>query len=162
MSLAGSARQRRTAWSFVGAQFALLGLVIFLPGGDAWPVSSLLLRVCDVASWIGIAVMVVAALGLGRGLTAAPLPNAKAQLRTGGMYGVVRHPIYFGLLLFTVAHVMASGSALVALFGVMLVVLMNFKARWEERRLVERFADYSDYARRTPRFVPGLRVRTRA
>ncbi len=48
--------------------------------------------------------MVVAATALGRGLTAAPLPNSHAELRTGGLYRFVRHPIYSGLLLFAVAR----------------------------------------------------------
>ena len=42
--------------------------------------------------------MVIGATGLGRGLTATPLPNAHAQLRTGGLYRYARHPIYSGLL----------------------------------------------------------------
>ena len=151
----------RTAWLFVAAQFVLLGLVILLPGGEAWPVSTGLARVCQVAGWAGIAVMVAAALGLGRGLTAAPLPNAHAQLRTGGPYRWARHPIYSGLLLFTLAQVVASGSVLVGLAGGLLFLLIGAKSRWEERRLAERFADYPAYAERTGRFVPRLRPVTR-
>lgn len=36
-----------------------------------------------------------------------------------------------------------------------LAVLFMAKARWEEARLRERYPGYADYARRTPRFVPG-------
>jgi protein-S-isoprenylcysteine O-methyltransferase Ste14 len=36
-----------------------------------------------------------------------------------------------------------------------LTVLFMAKARWEEARLRQRYAGYSDDARRTPRFVPG-------
>ena len=145
---------RRTAWGLVAVQFALLAVIVLSPPRDDWPVPSWLLTIGAVGSWAGIAIMLVAGLGLGRGLTAAPLPNAHAKLRTGGLYRLVRHPIYTGLLLFTVAHVATSGSALVALAGVLLILLINAKARWEEKRLTERFLDYPDYARRTPRFVP--------
>ena len=112
-------------------------------------------------SWVGIAIMVVAALGLGRGLTASPLPNDRAQLRTAGLYGLVRHPIYSGLLLFSLAQVVSSGRLLVALAGLLLTVLINAKARWEERRLGERFEGYREYADRTARFVPGMKYRRR-
>lgn len=149
--------QRRTAWMLVAAQFALIGAVVLLPNGDVWPVPSWLRLVGTVGSWAGIVIMVVAGLALGRGLTAAPLPNAHAKLRTGGLNRFVRHPIYTGLLLFTLAQVAASGSAWVALAGLLLIVLINAKARWEEARLTERFVEYPDYARLTPRFVP-LRV----
>jgi protein-S-isoprenylcysteine O-methyltransferase Ste14 len=33
-------------------------------------------------------------------------------------------------------------------------VLLTAKARWEERRLAQRFEGYAEYAARTPRFVP--------
>jgi len=146
--------QRRTAWLLVAAQFALIAVIVLSPDRADWPVPSWLLHVGTVGSWAGIAIMVVAGLGLGRGLTAAPLPNSHSKLRTGGLYRLVRHPIYTGLLLFTLAQVATSGSVLVALAGLLLVVLINAKARWEEQRLSERFLEYPGYARRTPRFVP--------
>ena len=146
---------RRTAWLLVAAQFVLIGVIVLSPDRADWPVPRWLLLVGTVGTWAGIALMLVAGLGLGRGLTAAPLPNAHAKLRTGGLYRLVRHPIYTGLLLFTMAQVATSGSTVVALAGLLLVVLINAKARWEEQRLSERFPDYGDYARRTPRFVPS-------
>jgi protein-S-isoprenylcysteine O-methyltransferase Ste14 len=148
-------RNRLVAWALVAAQFLLIGAIVLLPDGGTWPVPSWLALVGTAGTWSGIVIMVGGGLGLGRGLTAAPLPNAHAQLRTGGLYRFVRHPIYTGLLLFTAAQVVASGSVAAAVSGVLLVVLINGKARWEERRLAERFPDYAAYARTTPRFVPG-------
>lgn len=152
-----SAGQCRTAWSLVAAQFALIAVIVALPNGDDWPLSSGFALVGTVGTWAGIVLMGVAGLGLGRGLTAAPLPNAHAQLRTGGLYRLVRHPIYFGLLVFTLAQMISSRSAPVAVAGLLLVLLINAKARWEERRLGERFPAYGDYALRTPRFIPRFR-----
>ncbi len=99
--------------------------------------------------------MVVAGTALGRGLTAAPLPNSHAELRTAGLYRFVRHPIYSGLLLLTVALTLTSGSLWTTAACVALVVLINVKARWEEGHLARRFSAYAGYAVRTPRFVPG-------
>lgn len=154
-----SAGHRRIGVGFVAAQFALLGLVVLLPGGDAWvlpPWASTLALAGMVA---GLALMLVAALGLGRGLTALPLPNEHAELRTGGLYRWARHPIYSGLLLFAVADTARSGSLLTVAACVGLVALMTTKARWEEHRLAERFPDYPAYAARTGRFLPRLRPR---
>jgi protein-S-isoprenylcysteine O-methyltransferase Ste14 len=94
---------------------------------------------------------------LGRGLTATPLPNAHAELRTGGLYRFARHPIYTGLLLVMGAVTLASGSLFRLLVFGLLVALLHRKARWEESRLAERFAGYAEYAARTPRFVPFTR-----
>jgi protein-S-isoprenylcysteine O-methyltransferase Ste14 len=150
--------ERRTAWLMVLGQFVLLGLIVGLPGGHDWTLPPDVARGCIVASVIGVLVMVVAATALGRGLSAAPLPNEHTRLRTTGLYRHVRHPIYTGLLLFAIAFSARSGSAWVAAACVLLVVLINVKARWEERHLKERFPDYVAYARRTSRFIPLPKV----
>ena len=148
----------RTARLLVAGQFALIGVLVVLPSGDDWPVPTALIVACSAATVLGLAVMVIGATGLGRGLTATPLPNAHAQLRTGGLYRYARHPIYSGLMLMMASITVASGSGLRLLALAALIVLLNVKARWEETRLAQRFGGYADYATLTPRFVP-LRLR---
>jgi len=147
----------RTARLLVAGQFALIGILLLLPGRHDWPVPTALKVACSIATVVGLAVMVVGATGLGRGLTATPLPNAHAKLRTGGLYRYARHPIYSGLLLTMASITVASGSRHRLLALGVLVLLLTAKARWEETRLIQRFAGYADYAARTPRFVPRLR-----
>ncbi|MHB1473148.1 MAG: methyltransferase family protein [Dermatophilaceae bacterium] len=150
----------RTARLLVAGQFGLIGIFVLLPGRHDWPVPATLTVTCTVATVVGLAVMVIGATGLGRGLTATPLPNAHAQLRTRGLYRFVRHPIYSGLLLTMGSITVNSGSGFRLLtFGV-LVLLLTVKARWEETRLTQRFEGYANYAARTPRFVP-VRLRRR-
>lgn len=156
----GTFVERCTAWLFVFGQFTLLALIVLLPDAQHWTVPGDLARASDIAGWVGIFLMVLAATALGRGLTAAPLPNAHAQLRTGGFYRYVRHPIYSGLLLFASTRSFSSGNAWAAGACVVLISLIHVKARWEERRLVERFPEYADYALRTPRFLPRLATRS--
>jgi len=156
---AGGPRDVRTARLLVAAQFALLGLIVALPTRADWPVPGSLAVGCVVVGGAGAVVMGVAATALGRGLTAVPLPNRHAQLRTGGLYSWVRHPIYSGLLLTSGAVVVASGSSLRLVPFLVLVALLTRKARWEESRLARAFPGYPDYAARTPRFVPSRRRR---
>jgi len=151
-----STRERRTAWLLVLGQFTLLALLVFLPHSDAWTFPVVVADAAHVAAVVAIVVMVVAGAALGRGLTAAPLPNSHAELHTGGLYRFVRHPIYSGLLLLALAVTLTSGSLWTAAACGALVVLINAKARWEERRLAARFPAYAAYAARTPRFIPGL------
>lgn len=148
----------RTARLLVAGQFVLIGILVLLPGRHDWPVSAALTLACSVATVLGLAVMVIGATGLGRGLTATPLPNAHAQLRTGGLYRYSRHPIYSGLILTMASITVASGSAFRLLLLGAMVLLLTMKARWEETRLARRFEGYADYAARTPRFVP-IRLR---
>lgn len=149
-------REVWTARLLVVGQFALIAVLVLLPSRTDWAVPTALTVACRVATIAGLAVMVVGATGLRRGLTATPLPNAHARLRTGGLYRYVRHPIYSGLMLLATAITVASGSALRLLALAALLVLLNAKARWEEERLARRFEGYAEYAERTPRFVPSL------
>jgi len=144
----------RTARLLVAGQFALIGILVLLPGRHDWPVPAALVVACAVATVAGLLVIVIGAMGLGRGLTATPLPNAHAQLRTGGLYRYARHPIYSGLLLTMTSITVASGSVFRLLTLGVLVLLITVKARWEEKRLTRRFEGYASYAARTPRFVP--------
>ena len=144
----------RTARLLVAGQFALIGILVLLPGRHDWPVPAALVVACAVATVAGLLVIVIGAMGLGRGLTATPLPNAHAQLRTGGLYRYARHPIYSGLLLTMTSITVASGSVFRLLTLGVLVLLITVKARWEEKRLTRRFEGYASYAARTPRFLP--------
>lgn len=154
---ASPAPRRAHVWvgrALVLGQFALIGALVLTPGADAWPTPGWLDLVCRVLVGIGLVVMVVGGTSLGRGLTATPLPNVHAQLRTGGLYRYVRHPIYSGLLLVAVAITAPSGSVGRLVVLALLVALLTVKARWEEARLTERFDGYAAYAARTGRFVP--------
>lgn len=149
-----SASEVRTARLLVAAQLLLLALIALLPRGWGWPVPAWLRVLGVLGVVVGAVVMLLAGTALGRGLTAVPIPNEHAQLRTGGLYRLVRHPIYSGLLLASGSYVVATGSGWRALAFGALVVLLTAKARWEEVRLARRFAAYPEYAARTPRFVP--------
>jgi len=144
----------------VTGQFVLIGTLVVLPSRNDWGVPPSLTVAGSVATVVGLVVMVIGAAGLRRGLTAMPLPNARAELRTGGLYRFVRHPIYSGLLLTMASITVTSGSGFRLLTLGVLVLLLTVKARWEETHLTRRFGGYANYAARTPRFVP-VRLRWR-
>lgn len=139
---------------FVAGQVVLLVLLVVLPGGDDWPTPAWLRTIAQVVFVAGVVVLVVAALGLGRALTPTPVPTERGDLQTAGLYRYVRHPIYSGVLLIVAGITLRSGSWLTLAVAVVTVVFFDRKARWEEARLAERYAQYADYAARTPRFVP--------
>jgi len=101
----------RTARNLVAGQFVLIGILVLLPGRHDLPVAAALKVACSIGTVVGLAVIVIGATGLGRGLTATPLPNGHAQRRTGGLYRYARHPIYSGLLLAMASITVAAHRA---------------------------------------------------
>jgi len=157
VSLLGGDTPRETAiaWCFVVVQFVLLAAILLLPSGDAWVLPEWL---ASAARWMGLAgtaVLILGAIGLGRSLTALPTPVPHGVLRTGGLYGFVRHPIYTGVLALSFGAALPSGNAAVMGAAIVLTGWLAVKARWEEQQLRRRYPSYGAYASRTPRFVPG-------
>lgn len=148
------------ARALVAAQAVLLTGLAVLPKRRDWPVLTVVRLGGGLALVAGAGIAAVGASGLGRGLTALPLPNEHAQLRTGGLYRWVRHPVYTGVLLAAGGKTATSGSRWTLAAFAALVLLLTGKARFEERHLIARFPGYSAYADRTPRFFPGRRNRS--
>jgi protein-S-isoprenylcysteine O-methyltransferase Ste14 len=151
---ADTPRDTVVAWSFVVVQFVLLVLILLLPSGDLWTAPPWLDLLARVLEWVGAAVLVVALVNLGRSLTPLPSPVPHGELRTGGLFRLVRHPIYSGIMGLTIGVSIRSGSLGVVAATVGLVGWFMLKARWEEARLVVRYPGYAAYAAHTPRFVP--------
>ncbi len=147
-------RDTAVAWLFVAVQFALLIAIVVLPSGDAWTNPSWLVHAATALELLGLAVLVVGIVNLGRSLTPLPSPISHGELRTGGLYRLVRHPIYSGIMALAVGVSIKATSWLIIAIAVVLIAWLSEKARWEERRLVRRYPGYEDYAESTPRFVP--------
>lgn len=146
--------RRTLGWLAVAGQFAaILGIIVSTgtsAGGPRW-----LWVVGLVCVVIGVAVLAVAFVNLGRSLTPTPVPNG-AGLQQSGLYAYVRHPIYTGVLLVTLGVVLRSPGFWPAAWWLVLAAVLYAKARWEERMLSERFAEYPAYMGRTGRFLPRM------
>ncbi len=148
---------RVVAQGFVLVQGALLVALLASPRRPGWAATPPVRLLSLVMTVSGLAGLAVAAAGLGRGLTPSPLPNNAARLRTDGLYGHVRHPIYSGLLLSALGQVLGAGGGRRTGIFVTLAVWLTAKARWEEARLLKRFPEYAVYAACTPQFIPRVR-----
>jgi protein-S-isoprenylcysteine O-methyltransferase Ste14 len=146
---------RARGWFLVAAQFLLLALIVLAPGQKLWTSSTWALGLELILLFLGIAILVLAFTHLGPALTANPVPRAEAPLQTSGIYSYLRHPIYTGVLAvgLGIAVYRASVMSLIA-FG-SLVLLLNFKARWEEVFLRTKHSEYLTYMEQVPRFLPS-------
>ena len=95
-------------------------------------------------------------IALGRNLTPFPKPIEGGSLVTHGVYAVVRHPIYAGLIMGTLGWSLWRTNLLGVGLAVVLFVFFDLKSRREERWLVEAYPGYSEYQRRVRKLVPWI------
>ncbi len=126
--------------------------------GVYWPgsVESYLAVIGLVLIVAGIVVVVTGALTLGRSFTHLPRPRGSGRLHEGGIYRLVRHPVYGGVLLLALGWSLAE-APLALVPTALLALVFDLKSRREEIWLRERYPEYAAYTRRTRnRFIPFI------
>ena len=93
---------------------------------------------------------------LGRLWSSSVTRKADHHVVDTGPYGIVRHPIYTGIILASVATAATRGTALAWLGVCVMTAGWVIKARLEEEFLREQLGaeTYGEYARRVPMLVP--------
>ena len=144
---------------YVAVQFLLIALLFTAPRqADPYGTFSDLLGIVGVAVIaLGAVILVTSFVRLGRSLTANPVPKDDGVLVTSGLYGRVRHPIYFGLLVLAFGVVLDAGWWPQIIIALMLYFLLNIKAQFEEDLLRKKYPEYKAYALKTPRFFPRIK-----
>ena len=124
-------------WHWLGYATQAAGIAVTAAGS----------RVLDVLDLAGVRPVLVAQGG------AQP---RHVPLQTGGLYGFVRHPIYFGWLLFVFGTPHMTMTRLV--FALTSSAYLALAIPWEERGLIQVFgADYRQYQQRVRwRMLPFL------
>jgi protein-S-isoprenylcysteine O-methyltransferase Ste14 len=157
----GVREDRSNRW-VVGA-FAVIGLLNgFFPAYTDrigfWTIDGETIR------WLGIALYVVGGalrlwpvFVLGHRFSGLVAIQPGHELVTEGIYGVIRHPSYLGLLVNSLGWGLAFRSGVGVLLMVVLVPLLVQRIRAEEALLRAHFGDeYEAYRRRTSRLIPGV------
>lgn len=106
--------------------------------------------------FIGGLLILISFLQLNKNLSPFPTPKAKSELIQTGIYKYIRHPIYTGIILvfFGFSFFYSSGYKLV--ISIALTLLFNFKSKYEESCLEEKFSTYKSYRDKTGRFLPKI------
>lgn len=129
-----------------------------------WPLTQVM--VWAVSREVGWAMAGLVALGLGftwaARLHLGPLwsstaaPTEDHRIVETGPYGVVRHPVYAGLLLAAAATAVERGRLEAVAGALVLMAAISLRAKLEERFLRRDVGDdlYSAYRRRVPMLIP--------
>ncbi len=118
------------------------------PNGIAWAMVAFAVAGFAFTWW--------ARLHLGRLWSSGVSRKAEHHIVDTGPYGIVRHPIYTGIILASLATAAQRGSAEAWLGMTLMTLGWYIKARLEERFLRDELGveAYGAYARRVPMLVP--------
>lgn len=157
----GVREDRENRW--VIAVFSLIGLLqAFLPAWSdrkgIWIIDG------DAARWLGVilfaaggALRIWPVFVLGTRFSGLVAIQPGHTLATSGIYRIIRHPSYLGLLVASLGWGLAFRSGVGVLLEALLIPPLVARIQAEERLLRSEFgAEYDTYRGRTSRLIPGL------
>src|SRR5215470_7168583 len=127
---------RKDFWTIDGDTMRWLGVVLFAAGGvlRLWPV-----------------------FVLGPRFSGLVAIQPGHTLVTSGVYGVIRHPSYLGLLVNALGWSLAFRAGVGVLLTALMIAPLLARIHAEERLLRSQFGDeYGTYCAQTSRLIPGL------
>ena len=104
----------------------------------------------------GLTIVGLGLLGLRENLTAVPRPVDGGRLVDTGIYGLVRHPIYTGIVVAAVGWGLLSASPASLAVAAILGLFFDLKSRREEAWLLAAYPDYATYRRRVRKLIPFI------
>src|SRR5262249_8323517 len=127
---------RNELWTLDGEAIRWIGVILFVAGGvlRLWPVHV-----------------------LGHRFSGLVAIQPGHTLLTTGVYGVIRHPSYLGLLVTSLGWGLAFRAGMGVLLTALLLPPLIARIRSEENLLRLHFgAEYDAYCARTSRLIPGI------
>jgi protein-S-isoprenylcysteine O-methyltransferase Ste14 len=157
----GVREDRGNRWIF--APLAVIGVLsAYLPAYtdrlDVWTIDG------DATRWLGLALFTVGGVlriwpvfVLGRRFSGLVAIQPGHTLVTSGIYGIIRHPSYLGLLVGALGWSLAFRSVVGVLLMVLTVPVILSRIRAEEALLHTQYgAEYDAFRACTSRLIPGI------
>ena len=148
---------RGASWVLGQVVLFVLFIVSVVAGGGAPDIPGIVFaQIVGVVVAIGGAAISVWAFRYhGSDLTPFPRPVEGQELITGGPYRYVRHPMYTGIITFTLGVGLAYANAATLLSSLAFVVFFMAKSGYEEDMLVAEVPGYRAYRSSVPwRLIP--------
>jgi protein-S-isoprenylcysteine O-methyltransferase Ste14 len=157
----GVREDRSNRWVLIA--FSILGVLgAYLPAytdrHEFWTIDG------DAVRWLGVILFAVGGAlrlwpvyVLGNRFSGLVAIQPGHTLVTTGIYGLIRHPSYLGLLIISLGWGLAFRSGVGVLIAALLVPPLVARIQAEERLLRSQFgAEYDAYCARTSRLIPGI------
>jgi len=107
---------------------------------------------------IGFAIRWTAIFALGKFFTVDVEISDQHKLKTQGIYKIVRHPSYLGLILIIAALGLCMQNLVsLAIVVIPIFIAMNYRITVEEKALTDAFGtQYTAYSKKTSKIFPGI------
>ena len=133
---------------------ALIAMAVIWLGGEATLPTTIVAILLFIA---GQGMAIAAALQMRQYISVHPAPAPGASLLQNGIYRLVRHPMYGGVMLMAAAIAVFDVNPAALVLTGLLAAVFHGKSRYEESLLAATFPGYADYrARVTRRFIPWI------
>jgi protein-S-isoprenylcysteine O-methyltransferase Ste14 len=157
----GEREDRGNRWVLVA--FGIVGILsAFVPAYtdriDFWTIDG------DIVRWIGVALFAIGGalriwpvFVLGHRFSGLVAIQPGHTLVTTGIYGVIRHPSYLGLLVNALGWALAFRSGIGVLLVALIIIPLVARMNAEDALLRSQFGgEYDAYSARTSRMIPGV------
>lgn len=152
-------RDQTLLWFRVLSPLAVvMSLIIYFIGIGNFMLSGFLLLCGGVLFVSGLGLRWMAVRSLGDSFTVQISVHSEQQLQTSGVYRLIRHPSYTGLLMYNVGLglIQHNWICLLVLFILPLIAVLN-RIAFEEKVLKNHFNElYVRYSSRTRRLIPWV------
>jgi protein-S-isoprenylcysteine O-methyltransferase Ste14 len=157
-----SGRPGSVEW--VGGVLFILAIAVSVAGAgkDGAVIDALDGRVAHIAGAVlaigGLVATAGAQLAMGDAWRVGVDPDERTRLVTGGPFGLVRNPIYAGMIPFFLGIALLVPNPLTLGGAALLVAALELQTRLVEEPYLRRVhgTDYGNYAARVGRFLPGV------
>ena len=113
-------------------------------------------KIGSVIMFVGLILRWTAIIQLGKSFTVDVAIGKSQQVMQSGLYGIVRHPSYTGLLLlFFGLSLYFNTWFAIPVINIPVIIALSYRIRIEEEALTRHFGDaYTAYCRKVKRVIP--------
>ena len=94
---------------------------------------------------LALIIIVFSAKDLGKSLSPMPRPKENSKLITIGIYRIMRHPMYYSLIIISFSLFIKSFTIYNFILSILLTLIISNKIKIEEKYLTKKFNKYTLY-----------------
>lgn len=153
-------KDKLKGWLIVVAQFTLFAVIIFSAASEFKfinrPLFPLIHYIGVTLILLGILLFMFVLLTFGQFMTPNPVPRDNYKLNTSGFYAIIRHPMYFTVLVLITGVILYFQAFYSLVWIPAAFIFLMYKIKLEEHFLSKKFPGYNDYRINTKKIIPFI------